>query len=98
MLCATSQSKCAFTIFSVHAAAFEKVRKAGRCTWSTELQGEQALIREGGILCPVCMVIQGLRGDRLQLHLHLADLYVLDTDQFRKAREVIGDDAFNEVV
>lgn len=69
----------------------------GRCTWSTELQGEQALIPEGGILCQVCMVIQGLRGDRSQLQLHLADLYVLDTDQFRKAREAIGNDTFNEV-
>ena len=69
----------------------------GRCTWSTELQGEQALIPEWGILCQVCMVIQGLRGDRSQLQLHLADLYVLDTDQFRKAREAIGNDTFNEV-
>ena len=34
----------------------------GRCTWFTELQGEQALIPEGAILCQVCMVIQGLRG------------------------------------
>jgi hypothetical protein len=69
----------------------------GRCTWSTELQGEQALISEECILCPICMVIQGLRGDRSQLQLHLADLYVLDTDQFREAREAIGDVTFNEV-
>jgi hypothetical protein len=70
---------------------------SGCCTWSTELQGEQALIPEEGILCPVCMVKEGLRGDRLQLQLHLADLYMLDTDQFRKAREAIGDGAFKGV-
>ena len=67
------------------------------CTWSTTLQGEQALISEESILCPVCMVIQGFHYNRAQLQLHLADLYVLDTDQFRRARKAIGDDTFKEV-
>ena len=69
----------------------------GCCTWSTELQGEQAFIPEESILCPICMVKQGLRGDRLHLQLHLANLYMLDTDQFRKAREAVGEGTFKAV-
>ena len=72
-------------------------RGCGCCTWSTELQEEQAFIPAECTLCPICMVKQGLRGDRLQLQLHLADLYVLDTDQFHKARDAVGNDTFKEV-
>ena len=43
------------------------------------------------------MAIEGLEGSRELLKLHLADLYMLDTDQFRKARAEIGDCTFDAV-
>ena len=70
---------------------------SGCCVWSTEVVGEQALILSTSELCPICMVMQGLRGDVAYLQLHLANLYLLDIDQFQKAREWIGDDTFKEV-
>lgn len=67
------------------------------CAWSTEAVGERALILSTNERCPICTVMQGLQGDVRHLQLHLANLYLLDTDQFRKAREGIGDDVFKEV-
>ena len=43
------------------------------------------------------MAIKGLDSDRELLQVHLADLYTLDTDQFRKARTAIGDCVFDAI-
>ena len=71
--------------------------RCGRCTWSTEVQGEPAFISEHKLLCQVCTVIQGLHCNHSMLQLHLANLYMLDTDQFRKAHGAIGDVIFQQV-
>ena len=72
-------------------------RRCGCCAWSTELQGQPASIGEKDVLCEICTAIEGLDGDRLRLQLHLADLYMLDTDRFREARAEIGDRVFAAV-
>ena len=69
-------------------------QRCGHCAWSTELQGQPAAIGEKDLLCEICTAIEGLDGDRLRLQLHLADLYMLDTDRFREARAEIGDHVF----
>ena len=43
------------------------------------------------------MAIEGLEGSRELLKLHLTDLYMLDTEQFRKACAKIGDCTFDAV-
>ena len=43
------------------------------------------------------MTIEGLEGSREFLQMQLADLYMLDTDQFRKARAEICDRIFAAV-
>ena len=72
-------------------------KRLGCCSWSTELLAQPASIRPKGLLCEICMAIEGLEGSRELLKLHLADLYMLDTDQFRKARAEIGDCTFDAV-
>ena len=69
-------------------------KRLGCCSWSTELLAQSASIRSKGLLCEICMAIEGLEGSRELLNLHLADLYMLDTDQFRKARAEICDRIF----
>ena len=72
-------------------------QRCGHCAWSTELQGQPAAIGEKDLLCEICTAIEGLGGDRSRLQLQLADLYVLDADQFREARTEIGDRTFEAV-
>ena len=43
------------------------------------------------------MIIEGLEGSGDLLQMHLADVYTLDTDQFRKACAKIGDCTFDAV-
>ena len=69
-------------------------QRCGHCAWSTKLQGQPASIREEDVLCEICTAIEGLDGDRLRLQVHLADLWILDTDRFREARAEIGDRVF----
>lgn len=69
----------------------------GCCVWSTECLGDQALIVEKSVLCPICLVVQGLHCDVSHLQLQLANLYLLDIDQFQKARNAIGDVIFEKV-
>ena len=72
-------------------------QRLGCCSWSTDLLGQPASIRPKHLLCEICMAIEGLEGSREFLQIHLADLYRLDTDQFRKARTEICDCTFNAV-
>ena len=80
--------------FSKHCHGLQQI---GSCCWSTELLGNPASIRPEQLLCEICIAIGGLEGNRQHLQLHLADLYKLDTDQFRKARTAIGDCTFNAI-
>ena len=72
-------------------------QRLGSCCWSTDLLGQPASIRQKRLFCEICMAIKGLDSDRELLQVHLADLYTLDTDQFRKARTAIGDCVFDAI-
>ena len=72
-------------------------RRVGCCAWSTDLIGQAAFIHSRDVLCAICTAIEGLDGSREFLQLHLADLYMLDSDKFREARNAMGDCRFDAV-
>ena len=72
-------------------------KRCGYCSWSTDLLGQPAFIRSKYLLCEICMAIEGLEGSREFLQMQLAGLYMLDTDQFRKARAKMCDRIFAAV-
>ena len=72
-------------------------QRLGFCSWSTDLLGQPASICSERVLCEVCMVIEGMDGSRELLQKHLTEMYIMDTDQFRKVRVEICDRAFDAV-